>query len=672
MIGDGKVAPRHVGSEHRTSPTDRECPICFLQYPAVNVLKCCSAHICTECYLQVRPQKAKSYPCPFCNHPKMTVTPAMAMNAESMLLREEAEQRVIEAKIRQRAALLREAEQQNAEAAAATAAAASWSTTEATDDTNRTEFGSSLQQHERISRRSSSLPSDQDRPNNDNYHNTNATSTTNSSPLQGMTVDVDVDVDVDINNILRDSFAMTPEERRLLEDEMRAQHSHPLTRRLEAEAEERRIINEQEYLLRTSTSINNAGRSSAHNINNNISNTNPFFYIPPSSRSRRSLRRTSHNNSSICRGGERHHYQPQTPRRDWNQIVEAFERGGHGEVNSLDDLVVLEAAMILSMEEENRRRASGLGENHQNHDGDIEDEDHRHQQQHTSTAATDTHGHTDTGAARLPAEYTSYNNNNSNSTYDGSIFDASQHANDGFPLVRSRLAGRHPEIFGISSASTSTAMSRSDDQNILTTGVVRDRGYHQLLRATEQPWASEGNHRRRRHNSSSNSAAALDTVALAMRGITEDDQLAMAIAASLQDQQQQQQQQQQQDQDQGRTIASSYAEAERHSHSSRDEESSHDGAASSNNSNSNNEGSIEETNGTNVKVEESHSDAQLTGSIGAPEPPEEDTVQDPGLETRSYPRTSIPMRETEASSLAAPAVSDVSVGVDERSEEDQG
>lgn len=43
---------------------------------------------------------------------------------------------------------------------------------------------------------------------------------------------------------------MTPQERHVLEDEMRAQHLHPLALRLEQEEAERRLRNELEYAAR--------------------------------------------------------------------------------------------------------------------------------------------------------------------------------------------------------------------------------------------------------------------------------------------------------------------------------------------------------------------------------------------------------------------------------------
>lgn len=381
LIGDGKLAARLRGTENRQSPTDRECPICFLQYKEVNTTKCCSAYICTECYLQVRPQKVKSssgHSCPFCNHHKFSVTVAKEMNAEAMLAREETEQRFIEAKIRERK------ERKEMEDARDVAAAA-----EASEQQQQAAaFGQSLQNQLRA--RSSSI-SDQD---------------------EAMNIP---------QSVLRESF-MSPEERRMLEDEMRAQHSHPLSLRLEAEAQERRLHNEQEFLRQ-----------------------NPTHALEAQVQAARAAARSSRRG----RGSER---------RNWNQIVEAFERGGHGEVNSLDDLVVLEAAMILSMEEESRRRTDGGGGS-------------------------------------------------------GEGFDASRHASDGFPLVRNLLSGG--------------ASSTTDEQLQMLRNSLRGRTRNSLMRA---------------YGGDAGGVAAMPMAGFGMGGMSEDDQVAMAIAASLQDQQQQQQQ----------------------------------------------------------------------------------------------------------------------------------
>jgi len=100
LIGDGKLAARLRGTDIRSRPTDQECPICFLHYAQVNITKCCNAAVCTECYLQVRPQKDKNTaPCPFCNCSKVTVRVAKMMTDSQIRKREAEEQRIIEAQI---------------------------------------------------------------------------------------------------------------------------------------------------------------------------------------------------------------------------------------------------------------------------------------------------------------------------------------------------------------------------------------------------------------------------------------------------------------------------------------------------------------------------------------------------------------------------------------------
>jgi hypothetical protein len=54
-----------------------ECPICFLYYPCLNTTSCCQRGICTECFLQLRPQRfvarVPASSCPFCKHELMEV-----------------------------------------------------------------------------------------------------------------------------------------------------------------------------------------------------------------------------------------------------------------------------------------------------------------------------------------------------------------------------------------------------------------------------------------------------------------------------------------------------------------------------------------------------------------------------------------------------------------------
>eukprot|EP00980_Cylindrotheca_fusiformis_P021205 scaffold8150_cov118-Cylindrotheca_fusiformis.AAC.14 len=307
LVGDGKLAARLKGQEERTPEIHQECPICFLYYKDINVTKCCNASICTECFLQVRPQKEKQSTCPFCNSHKLSVGVAKRMTSEQLKEQEKEEQLVVEARIRSQ----------------------SISDKSESGDNSLTEcFGSSLQQDSRVAlmrARSESLSSNNS---GDQCHQK--------------------------ENIM--SLAMSPEDRRRLEEEMRAQLSHPLTMRVEAEAAERRMQNERAY-SRTSSSSSREMRAQ---------------------RAAELVRRRR-------RGG-----------RDWNQIVDAFERGGNGEIHSLDDLVVLEAAILLSMDEESRQARQGE---------------------------------------------------------DG--FDAARHARDGFPLVRSFFANRREEGAEASQGSTS-------------------------------------------------------------------------------------------------------------------------------------------------------------------------------------------------------------------------
>jgi len=113
---------------------------------------------------------------------------------------------------------------------------------------------------------------------------------------------------------LLSAVAITPDERRELEARMSAQNEHPLAQRLQEEESERRMQNEMEY------------------YRNQITN--------------QQLREQSQRQGN--RSG-----------RDWNRIVDAFESGGNGQVQSLDDLVVLEAAIMLSMQQEGEEGVHG-------------------------------------------------------------------------------------------------------------------------------------------------------------------------------------------------------------------------------------------------------------------------------------------------------------------------
>jgi hypothetical protein len=309
--------------EIRTPEATQECPICFLYYEDINTTKCCSANICTECFLQVRPQKDKHSACPFCNQQKLNISVAQRLTEQQIMDREKEEQQVNEARIRARGG-------DSSNNSNNTASEGAKSEPIKIPDSNG--FGSSLERDSRVAmsrKRSESFASS-----DHSTHETN--SYTDASMIQSM--------------------AMTPEERRRLEAEMRNQNLHPLALQVEAEAQQRVQQNERAY-----------HRSHSHTDRRSSSDINE-----------RPSRRRGRGQSS-------------SSGRDWNQIVEAFEHGGNGAVNSLDDLVVLEAAILLSMEEEARHANDGQGENNNNNIGN---------------------------------------------------FDAAGHARDGFPLVRSFLASR--------------------------------------------------------------------------------------------------------------------------------------------------------------------------------------------------------------------------------------
>jgi hypothetical protein len=132
-----------------------------------------------------------------------------------------------------------------------------------------------------------------------------------------------------VNDIqLLRQLSLSSEDRIALEREMRAQHTHPLALQMEAEAEERRIANELEYYRNNpqrsrEAAMQRARLISTDSFRNRIPRVNPDTLRVMSSRNRRSF----------------HDFSDST---------------------SLDDMVVLEAAILLSMEEE--ARTSGVQE----------------------------------------------------------------------------------------------------------------------------------------------------------------------------------------------------------------------------------------------------------------------------------------------------------------------
>jgi hypothetical protein len=54
-------------------PLSHECPICFLNYEAVNEATCCKQMICTDCYLLVKKGSKGELTCPFCGISPLSV-----------------------------------------------------------------------------------------------------------------------------------------------------------------------------------------------------------------------------------------------------------------------------------------------------------------------------------------------------------------------------------------------------------------------------------------------------------------------------------------------------------------------------------------------------------------------------------------------------------------------
>lgn len=316
LIGDGKLAARLKGKEDATV-SDHECPICFFNYSEINVTKCCSANICTECFLQVKPQKSSSknkqgkvnqHNCPFCNATRFQVSVATAPTvADGVGTGTMTEQ-----------ALSPSADQQQQQKQDGSHTLKDGTTTPPSEQSSSpkistpptTGFGSHLERNARVAMmraRSSSMSESQ-------------SNSTLQSPEQEIS-----------------SLAMTPEERRALELEMRAQHNHPLTMRLEQEEAERRMRNEMEYYHQRM--MNNRAGGGRRTIAD--------------------VRRQAATASGGSSGGAGTSLNPLPPRggRDWNRLVDALEQRSSSNNNGGgDDLVVLEAALMLSMEEDARRR----------------------------------------------------------------------------------------------------------------------------------------------------------------------------------------------------------------------------------------------------------------------------------------------------------------------------
>lgn len=92
QIYRGDLAPTTPGQDTASPTAKEECPICMLVYPALNTTRCCTARLCTECYLQIRPPRHNRTSCPFCKHRRLEIL-YLGPLPESVLLREASDER---------------------------------------------------------------------------------------------------------------------------------------------------------------------------------------------------------------------------------------------------------------------------------------------------------------------------------------------------------------------------------------------------------------------------------------------------------------------------------------------------------------------------------------------------------------------------------------------------
>jgi hypothetical protein len=284
LVGDGKLAARLAGSDNRQTDTDQECPICFLHYPEINMLNCCKATICSECFLQIQNARGGNS-CPFCNKPKMTVSVAKSLDDLGILKREEDEQKVIEAKIRAKFG-------NGGSTRPASAPLTTNTTANANANANTPETSASF---------GSNLEADQQ-------------SRSRSRTLSCTKKDIIV--------------AMSPHERRVLEEEMRSQRNHPLMRQMSLNAERDRQRHEYEYRQRT-----NERRMDSHLRLEELLNRRASAIV--GDRERREFNRRL----SVITGVN--------DESSDEEETEAHER--------MDDLFMIEAALYLSMRDREGR-----------------------------------------------------------------------------------------------------------------------------------------------------------------------------------------------------------------------------------------------------------------------------------------------------------------------------
>jgi hypothetical protein len=416
LIADGRIAARQKGEESLASASasgaTKECPICFLIYTDMNTTTCCHASMCTECFLQVRPQKEKQSTCPFCNCDDFSVVLAKKniSDVPGMCPCETTS----------------DTSGSSSSPASSTAnlnlkkkSTASVAPLTPKPEKKTTGFGSELEKDERFKRM---------RKRSESFASSEGTSTPKKE-----------------QEIIQ-SIAMTVEERQRLEEEMKAQHYHPLVLQLEAEAQERRLENDRAY------------QSSNSNSNRNLRNQPASE--PSTSRGYHLSRRAR-------------------AARNWEQIASFFDQG-----EEIEGMTVLETAILFS------RFTEG--------------------EQGEESYETATNNINNGGS----------NNSNSNTNSNTNSNNTNREQLEGIPLLRTLLTGQLEGMQGSASPSSSRSLNLRSSR----------RHRNQFLRS------SLGSLRNRERGMGMNDVT-LDTASMMMRGISEEEQISMAIAASMQDQQ---------------------------------------------------------------------------------------------------------------------------------------
>lgn len=305
-----------------------------MYYTESNVAKCCAATICTECYLQIKPQKDRHTPCPFCNNPKMVVVVQKEMDEGDVARREEEEQRVIEATIRSRANERHgEGRPASDEEVAARPGAAGPAASEIPGSGS---FGASLEHYNRARALSASsngsVPSDPGTP----VHASGNTDDCGDASIL--------------------SLAMSPADRHALEVEMRAQLSHETHRRVEAEADEARIRHAQEWYGSRAA----AGRGRVREARvAELTGLLEGMAVRNNSGEREDNRREGRD--LLARGGD----EGTGRNAGLGRLLRAMESSARGRGSSsrssLEDLMRLEAAFFLGSMEDDDETGRGQG-----------------------------------------------------------------------------------------------------------------------------------------------------------------------------------------------------------------------------------------------------------------------------------------------------------------------